>query len=109
MYFSWGFPKALATGAGGADGDAVALAASPAGDYVLAVHAALIQVWAGGQHRVKLGELRRSAEAVVEEGPNTRAHWCPQKRVLAVAVRRRGRSLAAACRRRCSCCCGRRG
>lgn len=37
---------------------------------------------------MKLGELRRGEEAVEEEGANACAHWCPQKRVLAVATQR---------------------
>lgn len=44
------------------------------------------QIWSGGEHRLKLGELHRTPEAIEEEGPNVRAHWCPQKRVLAVSV-----------------------
>lgn len=84
MYFCYGWPKALATGAGPADGEAIALWAG--GEFIVAVYAGSIQVWSGGQHRLKRGELHRTPEAVEEEGPNLRAHWCPQKRVLAVAV-----------------------
>lgn len=84
MAHCWGWPKALATGAEPHDAEAVALFA--AGDYVIACYTASVQVWAGGQHRLKLGELHRSKEQLEEEGPNLRAHWCPQKRVLAVAV-----------------------
>ncbi|KAL4448516.1 hypothetical protein ABPG75_005735 [Micractinium tetrahymenae] len=84
MAHCWGWPKALATGAGPLDAEAVALFA--AGDYVIAVYTASLQVWAGGQHRLKLGELHRNQEQLEEEGPNLRAHWCPQKRVLAVAT-----------------------
>ncbi|PSC67405.1 Quino amine beta chain-like RIC1-like guanyl-nucleotide exchange factor [Micractinium conductrix] len=86
MYFCYGWPKALATGAGPADGEAIALWAG--GEFIVAVYAGSIQVWSGGQHRLKRGELHRTPEAVEEEGPNLRAHWCPQKRVLAVATAR---------------------
>ncbi|KAL4420208.1 hypothetical protein ABPG77_011424, partial [Micractinium sp. CCAP 211/92] len=84
MAHCWGWPKALSTGAEPLDAEAVALFA--AGDYVIACYTASLQVWSGGQHRLKLGELHRSQEQLEEEGPNLRAHWCPQKRVLAVAT-----------------------
>lgn len=84
-YFAWGWPKALLTGATPLDSEAIYVAQASS-EYVVAVFNATIQVWSGGQHRVKLGELHRTPEAVAEEGANLRAHWCPQKRVLAVAV-----------------------
>lgn len=84
MAFCWGWPKALATGTGPLDAEAIACFA--AGDYVIAVYTASLQVWSGGQHRLKLGELHRSQAQLEEEGANLRAHWCPHKRVLAVAV-----------------------
>ena len=87
MYFSYGWPKAHSTGTSASLGDAECIYCSQGtGDYVIAVFSSSIQVWSGGQHRVKLGELHRGQEAVEEEGSNLRAHWCPSKRVLAVAV-----------------------
>lgn len=44
MYFSYGFPKSLLTGATAADAEAVYAAASPAGDYVVLVFNATVQV-----------------------------------------------------------------
>lgn len=44
MYFSYGFPKSLLTGAGGADSEAIYAAASPAGDYLVLVFNATVQV-----------------------------------------------------------------
>ncbi|PRW44970.1 RAB6A-GEF complex partner 1-like isoform A [Chlorella sorokiniana] len=85
MYFSYGWPRSLVTGATAADSEAI-YAAQGAGEYIVVVFNATIQIWSGGEHRLKLGELHRTPEALEEEGPNVRAHWCPQKRVLAVAT-----------------------
>ena len=90
--FAYGWPKALNTGATPLDHEAI-YCCQTSGEYVIAVFTATVQVWSSGQHRLKLGELHRTREQVEEEGANVRAHWCPQKRVLAVAVsggRRRG-------------------
>lgn len=43
MYFSYGFPKSLLTGAGGADSEAIYASASPAGDLLLVVFNATVQ------------------------------------------------------------------
>jgi hypothetical protein len=93
--FAYGWPKALNTGATPLDHEAI-YCCQASGEYVIAVFTATVQVWSGGQHRLKLGELHRTREQVEEEGANLRAHWCPQKRVLAVAVSggKRGRAPA---------------
>lgn len=44
MYFPYGFPKALLTGVAAAEGAPIYLAASPGGDYVVAVFGAVLQV-----------------------------------------------------------------
>jgi RAB6A-GEF complex partner protein 1 len=85
MYFAYGFPKALITGCQPPDDTDVVYISFNA-DYMFVVCSASVQVWSGGQHRIKLGELSRSAESLAEEGANVRALWCPSKRVLAVAV-----------------------
>lgn len=85
MYFTYGFPRALNTGVTGADEEAI-YCSNTSPEFVIVVFSSTVQVWSGSQHRVKLGETHRSQEQVEEEGPNVRAHWCPQKRVLAVAV-----------------------
>lgn len=86
-YVAFGFPKALKTGLGGSPDDGEAIYASNVtADFVIVVFSSAVQVWSGSQHRVKLGEVLRTKEQLEEEGPNVRAHWCPQKRVLAVAV-----------------------
>lgn len=85
MYCSYGFPRALATGVSGPDEECIYCShASP--EYVVLVFSSAVQVWCGSQHRARLGEARRSGEALAEEGPYLRAHWCPQKRVLAAVV-----------------------
>lgn len=83
MYFSYGLPKALITGCA-EDEELVHLALH--NDYLLLVSSASVQVWSGGQHHIKLGECKRGAENIEEEGSNIKAHWCPSRRLLAVAV-----------------------
>jgi hypothetical protein len=85
MYCSYGFPRALATGLSGPDEECI-YCSQPSPDYVVLVFSSAVQVWSGSQHCAKVGEVRRSGDALAQEGPNLRAHWCPQKRVLAVAV-----------------------
>lgn len=87
MYFAFGWPRALATASGlGPTGEAVYLALGS--EHLVIVYAGAIQVWTGGQHRVKIGELVRSAASLQEEGAHTRAYWCPGRKCLAVLVRR---------------------
>ena len=56
-------------------------------DFFVAVSTVCIQLWSGGQHRVRLGILRRSQDSVQAEGLNRRAFWCGSRRLLAVLVR----------------------
>ena len=85
MYFGYGWPKSLNTGVGPQDTEAIYLCQA-SGEFVISVFTSTVQVWSGGQHRLKVGEVLRSSEQLALEGPFVRAHWCPQKRVLAVAV-----------------------
>lgn len=57
-------------------------------DFFVLVSTESIQVWSGGQQRVRLGVLKRDQASVAEEGLNRRAVWCPSRRLLAVLVRR---------------------
>lgn len=43
MHFPYGFPKALLTGVGAAEGAPIYLAASPGGDYIVAVFGTVLQ------------------------------------------------------------------
>jgi hypothetical protein len=45
-----------------------------------------IQLWTGGQHRVKLGTYTRDAESIKAEGLNRKAFWSTSKRSLAIMV-----------------------
>lgn len=56
-------------------------------EFFVAVSTVCIQLWSGGQHRVRLGILRRSQDSVQAEGLNRRAFWCGSRRLLAVLVR----------------------
>ena len=53
-------------------------------DFFVAVSTVCIQLWSGGQHRVRLGILRRGPDSVASEGLNRRAFWCGARRLLAV-------------------------
>ena len=56
-------------------------------EFFVAVSTVCIQLWSGGQHRVRLGILRRNQDSVQAEGLNRRAFWCGSRRLLAVLVR----------------------
>jgi hypothetical protein len=91
--FAYGWPRALATGGHPPSGEVVYLSLGP--DYLVIVFAGSIQIWTGGQHRIKLGELVRSPSSLQEEGVHTKAYWCPGRKCLAVLVSKggaRGRS-----------------
>lgn len=85
MYFAYGWPKALAVGGAGFKQDIVSLSLDS--DFCLIVFTGSAQIWAGGQHRVRLGKLDRSEESIKAEGLNKRAYWCSSRRLLAVLVR----------------------
>lgn len=89
MYFAYGWPKVLAVKEEGAvQEDIVYLFLDS--DFFVAVSTVCIQLWSGGQHRVRLGILRRSQDSVKAEGLNRRAFWCGSRRLLAVLVRLAG-------------------
>jgi hypothetical protein len=82
MYFPYGWPKAFA--ASGDRGEYFYVHSDI--QYTIAVSGTSIQVWTGGQHRIRLGASSKDAEAVEREGCNIAAHWCPQKNCLTVLV-----------------------
>lgn len=57
-------------------------------DFCLIVFTGSAQLWAGGQHRVRLGKLERSEDSIKVEGLNKRAYWCSSRRLLAILVHR---------------------
>ena len=84
MYFAYGWPKALAVGDAGFKQDVVSLTLDS--DFCLIVFTGSAQVWAGGQHRIRLGKLDRSQQSIKVEGVNKCAYWCSSRRLLAVLV-----------------------
>ena len=84
MYFAYGWPKALAVGDAGFKQDVVSLSLDS--DFCVIVFTGSAQIWAGGQHRIRLGKLDRSEESLKVEGINKRAYWCSSRRLLAVLV-----------------------
>ncbi len=101
MHFAYGWPRVLDLAASGVGGAALdEAAAEPAGDVeagrvvqlladetlLVVITAAGIQIWSGGQHRVRLGGSARSGGAVRAEGAYKRAFWSSPRRLLAVVV-----------------------
>ena len=84
MYFAYGWPKVLSVGAVGSKEDVVSMTLDS--DFFLIVFTGSAQIWAGGQHRVKLGSYTRSDESTQTEGLNKQAFWCSSRRLLAVLV-----------------------
>lgn len=82
MYFAYGWPKMLSAVEGAGKEETVFL--SIEGELALLVSTCCIQIWTGGQHRVKLGRHTRTEASVQAEGLNKRAYWCPSRRLLAV-------------------------
>ena len=85
MYFAYGWPKVLATLNGASLEDVVFLQSDL--DFVIFVSTTSIQLWTGGQHRVRLGHLGRDQASIKAEGLNRKACWCSSKKLLAVLVR----------------------
>lgn len=83
-YLAYGWPRALAASCQAPSGEAVYIALGA--DYLVVVYAAAIQIWTGGQHRMKIGELVRNPSSLQEEGAHVRAFWCPGRKCLAVLV-----------------------
>lgn len=86
MYISYGWPKVLAALEPGSTQEEVVYIATDE-DYFVLVSTSRIQVWTGGQHRVKLGTFTREQESIRTDGLNRRAFWSSSKRNLAVLVR----------------------
>jgi len=85
MYFSYGFPKAFRLwDADQSPSDVVYTCFG--GDFLVVVTTTTLQIWTGGQQRLKLGEFQRDKSSVEEEGRAICACWCPSKRVIAIAV-----------------------
>ncbi|KAK9828450.1 hypothetical protein WJX72_000056 [[Myrmecia] bisecta] len=82
MYFAYGWPKALAAIEPGGQEDVVYLHLDD--EYCVIVSTICIQVWTGGQHRIRLGAHSRDEGSVRLEGLNRRAFWCNSRRLLAV-------------------------
>ena len=55
-------------------------------DFLVLVTTYRIQIWTGGQHRVKLGTYTRSADSLRLEGLNKKAYWSSSKKSLAILV-----------------------
>lgn len=84
MYFAYGWPKALAVQTGNGHEDVVQISFSD--DYLVIVSTGCVQIWSGGQLRLRLGQLRRDAESVKSDGLNRQAVWCSSRRLLGVLV-----------------------
>ncbi len=74
----------MAVGDAGFKQDVVALSLDS--DFCLIVLTGSAQIWAGAQHRIRLGHLERCEESLKVEGLNKRAYWCSSRRLLAVLV-----------------------
>ena len=86
MYFAYGFPKSYRILADDDSSEEVVYASFNGSDNLVVVTSTTIQLWSGGQQKIKLGELIRDEESIEDEGVNIRAWWCPSRRVIAVAV-----------------------
>ena len=84
MYFAYGWPKVLSVGDSAFKQDVVSLTLDS--DFSLIVFTGSAQVWAGGQHRVRLGVYSRPEDSIKTEGLNKQAFWCSSRRLLAVLV-----------------------
>ncbi|KAK9831279.1 hypothetical protein WJX74_010194 [Apatococcus lobatus] len=82
MFFAYGWPRALAAFEGPGQEDVVYLHLDT--DYCLIVSTGSVQIWTGGQHRIRLGHLAREETTLKNEGPNKCAYWCSSRRLLAV-------------------------
>ena len=84
MYFTYGWPKVLSAFPGGVQEDIIYLQSDH--DYLVIVSVTSIQLWTGGQHRVKRGQLVRDDASLKSEGLNRKACWSSSKKLLAVLV-----------------------
>lgn len=85
MYFAYGWPRVF----DGIDDpqQKEIIYSSLGGHYLVVVSTTAIQVWSGGQDRVRLGCFLKKASAVQEEGEYFRASWNSTRHVLAILVR----------------------
>jgi hypothetical protein len=86
MYFAYGWPRVALSELGGNDSFIFVHAGEK---HFLAVSRTCVQLWSGGQHRLKLSEVVRSEEDVRQEGWHLAALWSPTKATLAILVRPR--------------------
>lgn len=84
MYFAYGWPKTLAVKAGNTHEDVVHISFSD--DYLVIVSTRSVEIWSGGQHRIRLGHLVRNKQSVKSDGLYRQAVWCSSRRLLAVLV-----------------------
>lgn len=84
MYFTYGWPKILSAFPGGAQEDIIYLQSDQ--DYLVVVSVTSIQLWTGGEHRVRRGQLTRDEASLKQEGLNRKAFWSSSKKLLAVLV-----------------------
>ncbi|KAK9798509.1 hypothetical protein WJX73_005261 [Symbiochloris irregularis] len=82
MYFTYGWPKVLSAFPGDVQEDIIYLHSDH--DYLVIVSVTSIQLWTGGQHRVKRGQLTRDEASLKQEGLNRKACWSSSKKLLAV-------------------------
>lgn len=85
MYVAYGWPNVLAALEGQANQEDVVFLHLDH-EFFIIVTTSRIQIWTGGQHRVKLGTFKRSGESLRAEGLNRKAFWSSIKRSLAVLV-----------------------
>ncbi|GAX78137.1 hypothetical protein CEUSTIGMA_g5579.t1 [Chlamydomonas eustigma] len=81
MFIGYGFPKVFNAG-NGREEDWLYVTQDLY--YIIAVSRSAVQVWSAGLHRVKLSQVLRIEEDIMEEGGNLSAFWCPAKCTLAV-------------------------
>ena len=80
MYFAYGFPKSYRFLAGDDPSEELVYASFNGSDNLVVVTSSTIQLWSGGQQKMKLGELVRDQESIEDEGRSIRAWWCPSRR-----------------------------
>lgn len=101
MLFPYGWPVRLQTATSPHEGY-IFLHADQ--EYVVAVTEVSVQVWAGAQARVRLGQVHLCREDVDAFGTHVAACWSPDRARLAVLVSRRRRACARARARGCFGC-----
>jgi hypothetical protein len=90
MYFAYSWPRVLSTSSG--TGQFLSLHLDHT--YFIAVSEWSVQVWSGGQVRLRLGQHMLSQQEVQQYGQHVAACWCPERSSLAVLVRIRAPDFA---------------